>query len=260
MPQLRELQKHFKSHLTSGDGDILQQIVSTEELSNKDRLAIYGNAYYARLAEVLEADYEAIHTLLGDDEFSNLCRRYIDLYPSKFFTLRWFGQYMADFIKSNVPYSNHEYLYEMAIFEWRFTDAFDAKDVATITESDVALVPADRWPELTFTLHPSVSWFTYHWNILPVWKAATEDGDVPVLQNLEAPETCVVWRHDLATKYRTLDSNEAILIQSVAEGNNFSQLCELLVDEGEPAEEVPMITAGFLKTWLNLGMITAINY
>ena len=260
MPVLKELQQNFKHHLTNGGGEILSEIVSTEALSNIDRLAIYGNAYYARLEEVLEGDFEAVHTLLGDEEFSTLCRRYVDAHPSRFFSVRWFGQYMADFLRSTEPYSSHPYLYEMATFEWRFTDAFDAEDITVITESDVAQVPAESWPTLTIKLHPSVSWFTYYWNILPVWKAVKDEEEIPVLQRLETPETCLVWRHGLVTKYRTLERHENILIQSVSENRNFSEWCELLVDAGESAEAVPMIAAGVLKTWLGSGMITGFDY
>lgn len=257
---LKETQQQFKEHLVRGGSEILSNIVSTERLSNIDRLAIYGNAYYARLVEVLENDYSTIHTLLGDDEFELLGRRYIEKYPSSFFTLRWFGQHLADFLKAAEPYSKHPYLYEMALFEWRFTDAFDAADASTVMEQDVAQVPPENWPELVFDFHPSVSWLSYHWNILPVWKAVKEGGDVPVLQKIAEPGSCVVWRQGLSTKYRTLESHEAELMQAVAQQKNFSQLCELLVEEGELPDKVPLIIAGFLKTWISQGMITAIRY
>lgn len=260
MTALKELQENFKHHLTSGKGEILSDIVSTTELSNVDRLSIYGNAYYARLEEVLEGDFEAIHTLLGDEEFSRLCRRYTDAHPSTFYSVRWFGQYMADFLRTREPYSAHPYLEEMARFEWRFTDAFDAQDAAVLSESDVAQVPAESWPTLTIQLHPSVSWFDYCWNILPVWKAVKDEEEIPVLKKLELPGTCLVWRQGLVTRYRTMEPSESAIIQAVAANKNFSDWCEILVDTGEAVEAVPMIAAGILKTWLGLGMISSIHY
>lgn len=260
MTALKDLQKNFKQHLVAGNLEILPDIISTEALSNIDRLAIYGNAYFARLIEVLESDFEAIHTLLGDDEFEKLSRRYIDTYPSRFFSLRWFGKYMEDFLRNTEPYSAHEYLHEMAKFEWLFTDAFDAKDIDIITEAEVAAISAEGWPHLKIKLHPSVCWFRYHWNILPVWKAIKDNEEVPVLQKLNDPETCLIWREGLTTKYRTLESTESLLLDAVTDGNNFSQWCELLIENGYPADEVPMIAAGALKTWLNLQMISGLEY
>jgi len=259
MLELKDLQENFKRHLIKGDSDILPEVISTDKLSNVDRLAIYGNAYYARLEEALEGDFEAIHTLLGDEAFSDLCRRYIDAYPSRFFTLRWFGQYMSEFLRTTPPYSQHPYLYEMAVLEWRFTDAFDALDTGTFNESDIVKIPPDKWPTMTLTLHPSVSWFTYCWNILPVWKAIKDNEDVPVLKKLEKPKVCLVWRQELTTRYRTIDANEALLIKAVEQGKNFSHWCELLIEAGGSPEEVPMIAAGVLKTWIGLKMISSIH-
>jgi len=260
MSQLKELQQNFKHHLMNGDTTILSEVVSSDKLSNVDRLAIYGNAYYARLEEALQGDFEAIHTLLGDDEFSELCRRYIDCYPSRFFTLRWFGQYMPDFLRSNDPYCKHEFLYEMSLLEWRFTDAFDAVDTPVIGESDIAQVPPEHWPTMSVSLHPSVSWFVYHWNILPVWKAIKDEKEVPVLMKLAEPEICLVWRDGLLTKYRTLTAKEVVVIEAVSEGKNFSEWCERLIESGEIPEEVPMLVAGILKTWIGLKMISAVDY
>lgn len=260
MTALKELQNNFKLHLVKGDENILPEICSTSSLSNVDRLAIYGNAYYLRLIEVLMSDYEAIHALLGDEQFDTLCREYINAYPSKFFSVRWFGQYLAEYLKTNEPYSQHEYLYEMARFEWLFTDTFDAADAAIVSESDVAQVPAESWPSLKITLHPSVNCFQYQWNILPVWKAVKENSEVPVLDKADNPETCMIWRQGLITKYKTLETNEAILIEAVESEKNFSEWCQLLVNRGETPDDVPMIAAGILKTWLGSGMITGLKY
>lgn len=259
MTSLQNLQSNFKRHLVSGDDNILPCISSTQFLSNIDRLAIYGNAYYARLIEVLMDDYEAIHGLLGDEQFDTLCRKYIDTYPSKYFTLRWFGQYMAEYINANEPYSQHEYLYEMAKFEWMFTDAFDAEDANVITDSEVSAIPAESWPSLTVSLHPSVHWFEYHWNILPVWKAIKDNEEVPVLEELTGPETCVIWRQGLTTKYRTMEANERLLIQAAKNNMNFSEWCELLVQQGVTDHEVPAVAVGILKSWLDLGMIVGLS-
>lgn len=260
MTALKELQSSFKQHLLKGDIGILPDIVGSDDFTNRERLAVYGNAYYARLIEVLQGDYEAIHTLLGDDEFERLCRAYIDAYPSRYFSLRWFGQHMPAYLRAKAPYSQYEYLGEMATFEWLFTDAFDAADIDIFTESEVASIPAESWPQLKVLFHPSVCWFDYQWNILPVWKAIKDNEQVPVLQKLTNSETCLIWRQGLTTKYRTLEATESLVFKSAVDSKNFSQWCEILMDQGYTSERVPMVAAGALKTWLGLGMIAGIEH
>jgi len=257
---LKELQKNFKAHLMTGDKNIFSEIVSTEELSNQDRLAIYGNAYYARLEEALQGDFEAIHTLLGDDEFSMLCRRYTDAHPSRFFSLRWFGQYMPEFLASTQPYSSYPYLAEMAQFEWRFTDAFDAKDSTSVSENDIANIPAENWPFLSVNFHPSVCWVKYQWNILPVWKAVKENSDIPEIVKLPELQTAMIWRQNLVTRYRTMEREEANLVAIAGAGKDFSAWCETLIEMGELPENVPLKVAGVLRTWIGLEMISNLKW
>lgn len=259
-PRLKELQSAFKRHLMEGDSTVVDHIASSDSLDNETRLAIYSNAYYARLIEALEHDYEALHTLLGDEEFTHLCRKYVDTYPSKFPSLRWFGQYMSQFLSTHEPYVAHPYLSELAVLEWTFIEAFDAANAPVATEADAAEVPAERWPELRIQLHPSVHWFPYHWNILPVWKAATNEDSIPELIQLPQTEYCAVWRQELRTQYRTLDADEVVIMRGVQENCNFAQLCEMLTELGIEATQVPMRAAGVLKTWLTQGMISALKY
>ncbi|WP_455201046.1 HvfC/BufC N-terminal domain-containing protein [Kaarinaea lacus] len=259
-PVLKDLQSAFKRHLMERDPAIVDLIAGSDGLGADVRLAIYGNAYYARLIESLEQDYEAVHVMLGDEEFTRLCTQYIDTYPSKFPSLRWFGQYMAQFLAEHKPYNDHPYLQELAVFEWTFIEAFDAENASVMTEADAAQVPADKWPELRIKLHPSVRWFDYEWNILPVWKAATSDEPVPELKKLEHKESCVVWRQELMTQYRTMDADEVVLLRGVDDNDNFSQLCERLTDMGIEAELVPMRAATILKTWITYGMVSSLEF
>ncbi len=260
-PALRELQTAFKRHLMERDSAIAEHIAVTGDLDVDTRLAIYGNAYYARLIESLEQDYEAIHVLLGDDDFTELCQRYIETYPSKFYSLRWFGQYMSEFLAGHEPYDKHPYLRELAVFEWTFIEAFDAADAPIASETDAAQVPPDKWPGLKIILHPSVHWFEYEWNILPVWKAATsEELSMPELVSLPQKAHCVVWRQELMTQYRTMENEELIMLCGARENKCFAELCESLTQFDIDPEQVPVRAATILKTWLAAGMITELGF
>ncbi|WP_455221119.1 HvfC/BufC N-terminal domain-containing protein [Kaarinaea lacus] len=255
-PALKELQAAFKRHLMQSDSEVESYISSSDDLSSESRLAIYGNAYYARLIEALENDYEALHTLMGGEEFDHLCRQYIDTHPSRFPSLRWFGQYLSQFLKSHQPYATHPCLSELAMFEWTLIEAFDAEDAPIAKETDAAKIPAEQWPVLRIQLHPSVHWFPYHWNILPVWKAATNEESIPEINQLEHTNYCVVWRPDLTTQYRTIGADEAVLLRGVKDHCTFAQLCELLTESDIDPEQVPIRAAGVLKTWLAQGMVS----
>lgn len=257
---LAQLQADFAQHLLRDDAAIKSHIVGDDAAKSHPRLAIYHRAYFSRLAEALAQDYKAVHTLLGDDAFHELCRRYTDRYPSTCTSLRWFGQHLPQFLADNAPYRDHPYLAELANFEWTLVTAFDAPDSVAATVADAGRVAPERWPELRITLHPSVAWRAHTWNILPVWQAAAGEAEtMPEFQRLPQAEHCVVWRQALVTRFRTLETDEHRLLVGIDAGLSFSELC-LRLAAGEPSPDaVPLRAASILKTWLSHGMIVSLE-
>lgn len=253
---LQDVQLKFKQYLMQQKADIASHIVSTDDLANDVRLEIYGNAYVSRLIEVLQKDYTALFEMLGEEQFNELASAYIDAYPSTHPSLRFFGKQMADYLLNHPSYAPHPYLYELARFEWGFTDAFDASDSAVMTESDAALLPADAWSTLHFGFHPSIQLIPYEWNILPIWQAIQQEHDIPAPVQLVDQEVCLIWRQGLQTQYRTLDAGEARGLTLLLQGASFPELCEALAAQSEVPEQVPIRAASLLKGWLAAGLIT----
>ena len=256
---LKELQHRFKHHLFGQESPIAQHIVS-DKLSSEFRLGIYANAYMSRLIEVLENDYPVLHTLMGQATFYELCHAYIQQYPSTNSSLRWFGQHLPRLLTQVEPYKYKPYLAEMAVFEWTLVNAFNASDQSPIAESEVAQVPPDKWPVLSFGFHPSVHSFEYEWNILPIWQAHKANKPLVSPEELPQPETCLVWRQNLKTMFRTLEPDEARMFAAAQQGDNFSELCEQLSLYINDAEQIPLRAVSLLKTWISQGLLADISY
>src|SRR4030067_3631289 len=111
------------------------------QVSAEERLPIYANAYRLRLLEALGTDYPGLHTVLGDDEFDAMGRAYIAAHPSPYFSLRWFGDRMSEFLRTTAPYDKYPVLTEMAAFEWAQSHAFESADTAGARINDLAALP-----------------------------------------------------------------------------------------------------------------------
>lgn len=260
MPSLAELQTAFKRYLMHDDEGIMQHIEHNEAVPGHIRLGIYHNAYRARLVEALATDYEQLQKLLGPTAFEQLGNEYIDAHPSRYASLRWFGQHLPGHLGYAEEEGSHDWQAEMARLEWSFTEAFDAKDAEVLSEGHMAAVPPEAWATLSFGFHPSVRMLTLWWNTLARWRAAKEGEVMPEAQRLGQPISCLMWREDLLTQFRTLDPHEAIALAAAIEGQNFSEICGALAEEMEDPEQVPMAAAGFLKGWLNAGLISALDF
>lgn len=259
--RLSEWQAQVQAYLLSRDArpnPVLQSsLLSSAALSAEQGLAIYHNAYRARLLEALRGDYPAVHGWLGDEEFDALALAYLDAHPSQHFSLRWLGAQLADFIDGYLVPAQAAPLSELARLEWAFTLAFDAPDGLPLSLTQMAELPAEDWPTLQVRLLPSVQWLVCRHNSLALWRACKEQGDFPGSQPLEEVETCVIWRDQLITRYRSLAADEAAALQGMTvHGWSFAELCGELAHLGEQA---PAQAVGWLRQWLTDGLLQRVD-
>lgn len=254
---LLKLEQSFQDCMLKNDLDMRGQVVGTARADAAERVRVYVEAYRLRLLEVLEDNYTGLHGLLGDEQFEQMGRAYIDAHPSTHPSVRWFSRHLEDFLGRTKPYAEHPYLAEMAAFEWAQGLTFDAADDPVAGLESMANVAPEAWAGLRFTLHPAVRRLALRWNMPQVWQAL-EAGETPELEQSEAPVSWLLWRADLLTHWRSLGEDEAWALDAVGEDSNFGELCEGLCQWHDPAA-VAMQAAGFLKRWLTDGLLTAVR-
>ena len=257
--RLQGLQGGLQDYLlTPKPGHAIQaQIVSDTRASAEFRLQIYAEAYRLRLEEALETDFEGVHSLLGDEQFHALCLRYIDAHPSTHYSLRYFGQTMADFLRTTYPYAAQGVLADLARFEWSLIDAFDAPDNHVVTVEDMARFAPEAWPLLRFEFHPSVQHLQLDWNAPRIWAAIKDQQTPPTPEKLEPPASWLVWRQNYQSYYRPLSGAEALALECARAGKNFAELCEDLCRQ-MAEEETAAAAAGFLHRWISDGLVSEV--
>jgi len=256
---LKELQEAFSSYLLSGDSTIESLVEENEQCSRKERLGVYGDAYWLRLMEALEFNYPGVHTLLGDEAFLKAGRTYIDVWPSHFRSIRWFGDHLAEFLRTTAPYQNEPMLAEMAQFEWMRSAVFDAANQDPMGEDELAAVPEQQWPELRFKPHPSLRRMDFQWNVAAFRRAIDEDKDPDPPAKADRLQGWVMWRKGVDTFWRSMDVDEVVAMDAMIEGKRFSEICTGLL-EWSDEENVAIRAAGMLKRWVNDGMIGGLEY
>jgi hypothetical protein len=256
MSRLVHIQKGFQDYLLAPNPELgmEQNIVDTAQASARLRLGIYADAYRLRLGEALGNDFEALHGLLGDEQFYKVCLKYIEAHPSQHFSLRYFGQHMAIFLRLTEPYAGQPVLAELAEFEWALIDAFDARDSEVVTLDDMRKLAPAAWPEMRFDMHESVRRLEFAWNVQQLWNALKEDSTPEPPQRSEAAQPWLIWRRELMTYFRSLTVQEAWALDAARGGENFSALCEGLCEWVEE-DKAAVTAAGFLHRWVSDGLI-----
>lgn len=258
MSRLPQIQGDFQSYLLRGDPAIEAHVVGTERVPIATRLGIYGDGYCARLVEALQANFPVLTELLGEADFEKLGTAYVRSHDSPFYTIRYYGNALADFLASDSEYEGAPVLAELARWEWAMSEVFDAADADSISVSDLATVAPDEWADLRFELHPAVRSLTLAWNAPQIWKAVSDGADVPEVAFSPESVQWLLWRQDLRTYFRSLQPGEAQALEAAREGQSFGELCAVLCDEFGEAQ-APATAAGFLRDWVESGLLTAVS-
>ena len=256
MSALTELQGDFQDYLLRGGAAIEQRVSGTERVPVATRLGIYARAYRGRLAEALGSNFPALARLLGEADFATLAGEYVRTHDSPFFSIRYYGDDLANFLAAHEDYMAAPLLAELARWEWTMTGVFDAADARALTHGQLARIPPQHWAQLRFTFHPSVERLALQWNVPQIWQALTEERERPGAELNAAPQPWLLWRQELGTYFRSLPATEASVLDAARSGWPFGELCELLCEELGPTAASGH-AATLLRGWVASGLITA---
>ena len=135
-------------------------ILPSRTLRPAQRVALYAEAYLARLIGALEEDFPAVARVLGPRAFHARCRAYLERFPSRSPSLNPLGRRLPGFLTDR-PKAR-----DLARVEAAMSEVFDAEGAAPLRPSDfekvapetarLAFVPAFRLLELDHAVNPVI--------------------------------------------------------------------------------------------------------
>lgn len=254
MKDLAAFQDEFQRAVVAGDDTVLAELVDTSRENRRTLLGVYRNAYVSRLIDFLETDYEKLHGLVGDEQFTRLARGFIAAHPSKTQNARWFGVRFPEFLRACKDYADTVLVCELATLERALIDVFDEADTDTLRLDDLAAIDPDAWPNLTFSIHPATRRVDLSTNADDIWRALHKQKTPPAPKTLGETRQIIVLRPDGMATFRPMASDEAMMWDEAAKGVRFSVLCEMLSIYGGE-EQAAARAAGYLQGWINAGML-----
>jgi Putative DNA-binding domain len=221
-------------------------------LSAVEQLDIYADMYFYRIRDCLMEDFAALHAVIGAAAFHNLITDYLLVHPSTHFSLRHVGRHLPAYVGTHALGEQYPYLADLAALEWTILESFDAPDAAPLDAAALGAVPEECWPDLRFTLTPSLHVLELGWPVHEIWRQA-QAGDRPFS---EPAETYLrVWRQNLRVFHRPVDAAEYAALTAIRAGETFSEVCESIAAVvGE--DEGPERAATLLQEWLADALLT----
>lgn len=253
MNSLQRIQSGFQDFVL-GDGSVAPALGAAIRqqggLTAQGRLAIYHNAYRVRMREALNEAFERTWTYTGDELFGELAGAYLAEHTSTFSNLRWFGHRFAQFVRRQLP--EHQFVAELAAFEWALGLAFDAPDFEAADADAYRALAPQAWAGLVLKLQPSVQLLRMEFNSVAIWQALGEGQDPPDAVALPAACTWLVWRNNNQPHFRSLDAFEAEALTALAAGSTFGEMCELAA-----GAEVARRMGSCLQDWMRHSLLRA---
>lgn len=259
MSALIERQGEFQDYLLGRSRQILERIKSTNKEAAEQLMSVYADGYVARLIEVLGQHYPKLAAYLGNDSFTSLTRAYIKQYPSQNPNARWYGHLLPRFIAEQSSYANQRLVSDLAHFEWTLGLAFDAADAEPLTSAAMSALAPEDWGDARFQFHPSLHRLELASNATNIWQALDQKDALPAesTEKLD-PQTWLLWRQDLMTYFRSIDTDEASALTRAQDGATFGELCDHLTDYMD--EEVAAGRAAqHLAQWFANGLIVSLE-
>ena len=254
---LGDLQRAFQDYLLESSNSFAAAVRDTKKIDRVTLLGVYRDAYSLRLIEALTVDYPGVMAMAGPSDFDYMARAYIAAHPSHHPSVRWFGRELANFLAATPPFNCSQAVIEMARFEWTMGEAFDAPDAEPISADALMRLHPEVWETLSFAVLPSLRRLTFTFDVPQAWQRRDEQqaGDLEVEASAE-PTGWVIWRPERMTNFRSLEPDEAVLLDALIAGKPFPELCEAIVPMvGE--DQAMARAAGLLRVWVEGGMIAS---
>jgi len=248
---LKESQQRFQQAVLSGD--VAPGLFVAEGHGVAGGLELYLTAYRARLQAALRDNYPVLHRALGDEAFAALANDYIAAQPSRFRSIRWFGDALSAFVDAAPERLPHPALADVARMDWAMRGAFDAADALLLTPSDLAALAPDDWAAQRFVLLPSFRMVELNWAVEPVWRALNENAAAETATPEPLSHVLLVWRPALDCLWRSVGKSEAAALNALRQGACFAECCSLIAQAGEA--DPASVALGLLQRWVADGLL-----
>ena len=90
-------------------------------------------------------------------------------------------------------------------------------------------------------------------NVAQLWRAIDADEDVPEVHLSDKTRTLAMWRKELQPHFQTLDSDEAVFLRCLAQGQSIEDAATTLAETN--ALNDPKVLGRWLQAWLENGFL-----
>lgn len=253
MSALRDLQAAFAAHL-AGDGTEDVDGVVGDAISARARLQVHRNHVRHSLVDALAATFPTVQAVVGTEFFRAMARAFVEHGLPDQPVLAEYGAAFPSFVAAWSPARDLPYLSDVARLDRALNAAWQASDAGRLSAADLALVPAERLPDLALSLSPGTSLLASPYPVDRIW-AASQPGAGEAAVDLDGGVDLLVLRQADDAAFVRLTPGEAAFLAALAEG----QRIEAAAGRAADAQGDFDLSSGFARL-LGLGCFAALQH
>lgn len=230
MPRLADLQDRFAKALIEVKRDVPEALTSHSSVVPRERFNIYRNNVYSSLIDILAARFPAVQRLVGEDFFSAIARRFVEVSPPQSPVMIAYGAGFASFLDNFEHVRDTPYLADVARLEWAHHEAYHAEDRCSLRAEVLTSLSPDEVMEVIFIAHPSLSLVASPYPIVSIWQTNMSDGEVEPVSLGWGRECALVVRPALYVDVYRIGASDAVLAGALIEGRSFGDAAQITLD------------------------------
>jgi hypothetical protein len=248
-PELRRLQRAFQELATGGGGNPATLLAGDARRPAADRLAVYAEAYFWRLHDVLAEQHAALRRAVGAEAFERLVRRYLDEHPPTGHDLGRAGAHLPRFLCTDAECVRKPWLAELAHLEQLHLELFVAADARPLALAELQALPAEALPSLILRPVPAFARLECEYDVVSLYADAC-------FEPRRAATRLVVWRQQFAVYHRAVEIEEWHLLAHLSRAATLAELGETLA-AGASVDEASARLGGLVTRWIGDEILAA---
>ncbi len=232
-------------------------VLPSKTLSSLERLDIYRGMYLLRMEEALSTDYPGLKHFLGDDKFMRMVERYVEVYPSRSYTLNRLGDHLPKFLRTLDDLPKKDFCCELARLELLLTEVFDAEDAPPLTEAAVRAVPPEAWETARLKPIPAFAIAEFDYPVSQYLGGVDEENPFPRIARKKT--WMVAYRRDFNVSRHDLERPAYALLSALASGQTVGDaIVGTMTQRWRPAVKEACLFEWF-RDWMADGLFQAVE-
>jgi Putative DNA-binding domain len=232
-------------------------VLPSKTLSSLERLDIYRGMYLLRMEEALTTDYPALKHFLGDDKFMSVVARYVEVYPSRSYTLNRLGDHLPEFLKTLEDLPKKDFCYELSRLELLLTGVFDAEETPPLNEAAVRAVPPEAWETARLKPIQAFAVAEFDYPVSQYLGGVDEENPFPRIARKKTWTVC--YRKNFGVHRRDLDQPAYALLRALSSGETVGDaIVAVMTERWRPALKEARLFEWF-RDWMAEGFFQSVE-